>query len=117
MFDWLFASPVERRILGATSRRAPTPWVIAIMTFTIMLIAATGLALANTASTLSQAIEARYALQVPGGGANLNALLQAVRASPGVTSADAVPESDMRASALSVILISASISGAPPVLM
>ena len=38
MFDWLFASPVERRILGATSRRAPTPWVIAIMTFTIMLM-------------------------------------------------------------------------------
>jgi cell division transport system permease protein len=97
MFEWLFVSPVERRLLGATSRRAPTPWVVAIMSFTIMLIAATGLALANTASTLSQAIEARYALQVPGGGSNLDALLRAVRTSPGVTSADAVPESDMRA--------------------
>ena len=97
MFEWLLASPVERRLLGATSRRAPTPWVIAIMSFTIMLIAATGLALANTASTLSHAIEARYALQVPGGGANLDALLQVVRKSPGVTSAQAVPESDMRA--------------------
>ena len=97
MFEWLLASPVERRLLGATSRRAPTPWVIAIMSFTIMLIAATGLALANTASTLSHAIEARYALQVPGGGANLDALLQVVRTSPGVTSTQAVPESDMRA--------------------
>ena len=99
MFEWLLASPVERRLLGATSRRAPTPWVIAIMSFTIMLIAATGLALANTASRLSHAIEARYALQVPGGGggANLDALLQVVRTSPGVTSAQAVPESDMRA--------------------
>ena len=96
MFDWLFASPAERRLLGASSRRAPTPWVIAIMSFTIMLIAATGLALANTANVLSRAIEARYAIEVPGGGANLDALLLAVRSTPGVASAEAVPESDMR---------------------
>jgi cell division transport system permease protein len=70
--------------------------VIAIMSFSIMLIAATGLALANTAGVLSRAIESRYALEVPGGAANLGALLQAVRSAPGVTSADAVPESEMR---------------------
>ena len=96
MFDWLFASPAERRLLGASSRRAPTPWVIAIMSFTIMLIAATGLALANTASVLSRAIEARYAIEVPGGGASLDPLLLAVRSTPGVASAEAVPERDMR---------------------
>jgi len=96
MFAWLFVSPAERRLLGASSRRAPTPWVIAIMSFSIMLIAATGLALANTAGVLSRAIEARYALEVPGGGANLDRLVQTVRSSPGVASADAVPESDMR---------------------
>jgi cell division transport system permease protein len=96
MLDWLFVSVAERRFLGASSRRAPTPWVIAIMTFTIMLIAATGLALANTASVLSSAIESRYALEVPGGGADLDGLLAIMRSSPGVTSADAVPESDMR---------------------
>jgi cell division transport system permease protein len=96
MLDWLFVSVAERRLLGASSRRAPTPWVIAIMTFTIMLIAATGLALANTASVLSSAIESRYALEVPGGGADLDTVLAVVRSSPGVTSADAVPESDMR---------------------
>jgi cell division transport system permease protein len=96
MFDWLFVAPPERRLLGSTSRRAPTPWVIAIMSFSIMLIAATGLALANTAGVLSRAIESRYALEVPGGAANLGALLQAVRSAPGVTSADAVPESEMR---------------------
>lgn len=96
MFDWLFVSPAERRLLGASSRRAPTPWVIAIMSFTIMLIAATGLALANTASILNSAIESRYAMEVPGGGANLDALLATIRSSPGVTSAEAVPESDMR---------------------
>ena len=96
MFGWLFVALPERRLLDATSRRAPTPWVIAIMSFTIMLIAATGLALANTASVLNRAIEARFALEVPGGTTNLDALLMAVRSSPGVVSADAVPESDMR---------------------
>jgi cell division transport system permease protein len=96
MLRWLFVAPAERRLLGATARRAPTPWVIAIMTFSIMLIAATGLALANTAGVLSRAIEARYALEVPGGGGNLQALVAAVRTSPGVTSVEAVPESDMR---------------------
>ena len=96
MFGWLFVVPAERRLLGATARRAPTPWVIAIMSFSIMLIAATGLALANTAGVLSRAIEARYALEVPGGTGNLEALLSTVRASPGVASAEAVPESEMR---------------------
>ena len=96
MFDWFFAAPAERRLLGASSRRAPTPWVIAIMSFTIMLIAATGLALANTANVLSRAIEARYVIEVPVGGAKLDALLAAVRSTSGVASAEAVPESDMR---------------------
>jgi cell division transport system permease protein len=96
MLDWLFVSPAERRLLGASSRRAPTPWVIAIMSFTIMLIAATGLALANTAGVLSRAIETRYALEVPGGGSNLEALAAAVRSSPGIRAAKAVPEAEMR---------------------
>ncbi len=96
MFDWFFVSPAERRLIGASSRRAPTPWVIAIMSFTIILIAATGLALANTAAVLSRAIEARYALEVPGGSSNLNLLLSKIRSSPGVTAAEAVPETDMR---------------------
>ena len=96
MLGWLFVSPPERRLLGASSRRAPTPWVIAIMTFTIMLIAATGLALANTASVLSSAIEARFALEVPGGGAKLDQLSSMVRSSPGVTTVEPVPEQEMR---------------------
>jgi cell division transport system permease protein len=96
MLDWFFVSPPERRLLAATGRRAATPWVIAIMSFSIVLIAATGLALANTAGVLTGAIEARYALEVPGGGANLEALASAVRSSPGVTSVEPVPESEMR---------------------
>jgi cell division transport system permease protein len=96
MLAWLFVSPAERRLLGRARLGGPTPWVIAIMTFSIMLIAATGLALANTAGVLSQAIESRYALEVPGGGGNLEALAASVRAAPGVTSVEPVPESDMR---------------------
>lgn len=96
MLDWLFASPAERRLLGGAKLRGPTPWVIAIMSFSIMIIGASGLALANTAGLLTRAIEARYAVEIPNGNANLDALLQTVRSVPGVTSADAVPEKDMR---------------------
>jgi cell division transport system permease protein len=96
MLGWLIVSPAERRLLGTARVGGPTPWVIAIMSFSIMLVAATGLALANTASVLSRAIQARYALEVTGGGTNLNDLLQAVRSAPGVASVEAVPERDMR---------------------
>ena len=96
MFAWLFVSPAERRVLGAARFGGPTPWVIAIMSFSIMLIAATGLALASTAALVGRSIEARYTLQVPGGGPNLGQLVAAVRSTPGVTSVEAVPESDMR---------------------
>ncbi len=97
MLDWFFVSAAERRLLGTARLGGPTPWVIAIMSFSIMLIAATGLALANTAGVLSRAIEARYSLEVPGGSASLDALLAQVRTTPGVRNADAVPESEMRA--------------------
>ena len=96
MFAWLFVSPAERRVLGAARFGGPTPWVIAIMSFSIMLIAATGLALASTAALVGRSIEARYTLQVPGGGPNLGQLVAAVRSTPGVTSVEVVPESDMR---------------------
>jgi cell division transport system permease protein len=96
MLAWLFVAPAERRLLGADRFGGPTPWVIAIMSFSIMLIAATGLALASTAALVGRSIEARYTLQVPGGAENLGALVRAVRSTPGVTSVEAVPESDMR---------------------
>jgi len=96
MLDWLFVAPAEARLLGTARLGGPTPWVIAVMSFSIMLIAATGLALANTAGVLSRAIEARYALEVPGGRIDMTALLTSMRSMPGVVSAEAVPESEMR---------------------
>jgi cell division transport system permease protein len=96
MFDWLFASPSERRLLGSRPLQGPTPWVIAIMTFSIMIVAAAGLALADTASRVAAGAETRYSVQIPDGGRNLPATLQAIRSAPGVTNAEAVPEADMR---------------------
>ncbi|HWJ38276.1 MAG TPA: FtsX-like permease family protein [Sphingomicrobium sp.] len=97
MLDWLFVTPAERRLLGTARLGGPTPWVIAIMSFSIMLIAASGLALANTASVLSGAIQARYAVEVPAGAASLDAIVRVIRSAPGVVSAQAVPEREMRA--------------------
>ena len=96
MFDWLFASPAERRLLGAGRLRGATPWVIAIMSFTIVIVAAAGLALANTAGLVSQSAERRYSVQVPDGGGNLPRVLQAVRSAPGVENAEAISEREMR---------------------
>ena len=96
MLDWLFASPADRRLLGNGRFRGPTPWVIAIMSFSIMIIAATGLALADTAGTLGRAIEARYAVEVPNGEQNLEALVSTLKSAPGVISVEAVSQSEMR---------------------
>jgi cell division transport system permease protein len=82
--------------LGEARLRGPTAWVVAIMSFSIMIIAAAGLALANTAGVLSHAIQARYSVEIAGAGANLAPLLAAVRSAPGVSAAEAVPEAEMR---------------------
>jgi cell division transport system permease protein len=96
MFGWLFVPPADRRLLGASRFRGPTPWVIAIMSFSILIIAATGLALASTAGSLTRAIQSRYTVQIPNGGESLDAIVTALKSAPGVISVDPVPESDMR---------------------
>ena len=96
MLAWLFAPSADRQLLGASRFRGPTPWLVAIMSFSIIIIAATGLALASTAGSLSGAIQSRYALEVPDGEQNLPAVISALKSERGVTSVNAVPESDMR---------------------
>jgi len=96
MLDWLLVSPSERRILGEARLRGPTAWVVAIMSFSIMIIAASGLALASTAALLSNAIQARYSIEIPSGDPNLDAVVRVVRATPGAANVQAVPESEMR---------------------
>jgi cell division transport system permease protein len=96
MLNWLFTSPSERRLLGARPLQGPTPWVIAIMTFAIMIIAAAGLALAETAHRVSEGAAARYSVQVPGGQRTLPQVMRAIGSAPGVSNATAVPEREMR---------------------
>jgi cell division transport system permease protein len=96
MLGWLFASPAERRLLPGGRFRGPTPFVIAIMTFAMMTVAAAGLALSNAASLVVQGIENRYAVQVPAGSKLLPRALAAAQLAPGVLKAEAVPEAEMR---------------------
>ena len=94
---FLAGTEAERRLLPGGAMRGPTPYVIAIMTFAMMVVAAAGLALANAAGIVAGAVEHRYVLQVPdGGGGKLAAVERAARSVPGVASVAAVPEAEMR---------------------
>ena len=57
MLDWLSASPAERRLLPGGRLQGPTPYVIAIMLFVMVVIAAAGLTLANAAHGLPRGRE------------------------------------------------------------
>lgn len=93
----LLASPADRRLLGVPPFSGPTPWLVAIMSFSILIIAAAGLALANTAGLFTRSVEARYSIEVPAGSPRLASLLAAVSSSPDVMNASAVSEAEMRA--------------------
>jgi cell division transport system permease protein len=93
MLGWLFASESDRRLLPG-GRRGPTPLIIAIMTFAMLLVSAAGLALANAAGLIEQGVAARYAVQLPG--SDLPRALRMLRSTPGVTAATPVPEAEMR---------------------
>ena len=88
-------SEADRRLLPGGRFRGPTPFVIAIMTFAMLVVTAAGLALSNAAGLVAAGIENRFSVQVPPGGALPRALAVA-RASPGVVEAVAVPEAEMR---------------------
>ena len=90
-------SAVDRRLLPGGRLRGPTPYVIAIMTFAMMIVASAGLALANMAGVVAEAAENRFVVQMPdGGGGRLEAAVAAGRSAPGVTAVRPVPEEEMR---------------------
>jgi len=96
MMDWLFVSPAQRRLLPGGKFRGPTPWVIAIMTFVMMIITAAALVLANAAGATAAGSETRFVAQVPDGARTLPRALQLLRATDGVGNLEAVPEAEMR---------------------
>ena len=94
---FLNASEAERRLLPGGTFRSPTPYVIAIMTFAMMIVAAAGLALSNAAGLVAGAVEHRYVLQLPDGGdGRLQAAVRAASQVRGITHAEAVPEAELR---------------------
>src|SRR4051812_5056797 len=95
MLAWLNPSPAERRLLTATRGGGATPWLIAIMSFTMVIVAAAGLALANAASSVSAAAEHRYSVVAPGG-SDVAALAKLLGGTPGVANVEAVPEAKVR---------------------
>jgi cell division transport system permease protein len=95
MFAWLTAATPARRLLSDGRLSGPTPYVIAIMTFAMIVVAAAGLALSNAAGIVARGVESRYAIQVDDS-STLPKVLASVRSMPGVTGAEAVPEAEMR---------------------
>ena len=93
---WLFAPPHHRRLIPGGRFGGPTPFVIALMTFSMMVVAAAGLALSNAAGVVAQGIASRYSVQVPAGGRDLARVLAVVRSAPGVLAAQPVSEEEMR---------------------
>ena len=96
MLDWVNATPAERRLLPGGRMQGPTPWVIAIMMFVMVVIAAAGLALANAAGLVSRGIEDRYSVQIANGAAKAPLAVQALKGAPGVVAVRPVPESELR---------------------
>jgi cell division transport system permease protein len=96
MLDWVNASPAERRLLPGGRMQGPTPWVIAIMMFVMVVIAAAGLALANAAGLVSRGIEDRYSVQIANGAAKAPLVTSALKGAPEVAAIRPVPESEMR---------------------
>lgn len=93
----LTGTEAERRLLPGGNWRGPTPYVIAMMTFAMMIVAAAGLALANAATIVAQAVEHQYVLQLSDGGANnIDAAVEAAETISGISSVQAVPEVEMR---------------------
>lgn len=90
-------APPLQKLLPTGSLRGPTTYVVAIMTFAMMIAAAAGLSLASAASSVGRAVEQRYVIQLPDADAQrLAAALEAARSTPGATDVRPVPEEEMR---------------------
>jgi len=96
MLDWINASPAERRLLPGGRMQGPTPYVIAIMMFVMVVIAAAGLSLANTAGLVARGVENRYSVQIADGAARAPLAITALRRDPGVAAVRPIAEADMR---------------------
>jgi len=89
-------SEAERRLIPSSGMRGPVPLLIAIMTFVMVVVAAAGLALANTGSVIRAGVEHRYSIQIADGAAKAPAAIAAARANPGVGRVEQVDPAELR---------------------
>ena len=102
MINALRVSAADRRLLPEGRMAGPMPWVIAIMMFLTILAAAAGIALAGSARTLGQDLDARLTVQLsePNPGlreVQTREILVGLKRLAAVKSAQAVPEAQLNA--------------------
>ena len=90
------ATPAERRLLGGGRFRGPTPYVLAIMAFVMVIIATAGLALANSAGLAAAGAELRYSVQIVGGADRQPQAAATLRGIDGIAAVRPVDPSAMR---------------------
>ncbi|QIK96987.1 cell division protein [Sphingomonas sp. HDW15A] len=91
------ATPAERRLLGGGRFKGPTPYVLAIMTFVMVIIATAGLALANAAGLAATGTEQRYSVQIVGGADRQPQAAEALGRIEGISAVRPVDPKAMRA--------------------
>ena len=91
------ATPAERRLLGGGRFKGPAPYVIAIMTFVMVIIATAGLALANAAGLAATGAEQRYSVQIVGGADRQLQAVAALGSIDGIAAVRPVDPKTMRA--------------------
>jgi len=89
-------SDADRRLIPSSGLRGPVPLLIAIMTFVMVVVAAAGLALANTGAVIRAGVEHRYSIQIADGAAKAPAAIAAARAQPGVGRVNQVDPAELR---------------------
>ncbi len=96
MIAFLAATAAERRLIPGGRLQGPTPYVIAIMMFVMVVIGAAGLALGSSARLVAAGVDNRYSVEITDGAAKAAMAQALLSASPGVTAIRPVSETEMR---------------------
>ena len=96
MIGFLAATPAERRLIPGGRLQGPTPYVIAIMMFVMVVIGAAGLALGSSARLVAAGVDNRYSVEIADGAAKAARAQALLSAAPGVTAVRVVSEAEMR---------------------
>ena len=96
MLGMIATTAAERRLIPGGRLEGPTPYVIAIMMFVMVVIGAAGLALLGSARVVAAGVENRYSVEIADGASRAAAAQQLLATTPGVTAVRPVSEQDMR---------------------